>query len=352
MVTEAQIQDIDRALSKKFKSGYKGTGKEPLYQEIPRTPLECVSLNNILGGGIPQGRIIEVFGQPSHGKTTIAFNIIENFQKQHPDKIVMFIDAEHTFNGIYASQCGVDLDKLCLMGPDTAQEALDSIRTAISLTAEEEQEEGEKESKSKKVPESAFSLIVLDSVAHMVPSDEYSKDIGGGQIGSLARLMSSSLKQISSLAAKHNTTIIFLNQERACNITGYGPKTTTPGGIALHFTCSVRLDVTKTGYIEDKGDKVGLTIKVQAVKNKTATPLKQAHLELIFPTEVNGKTVAGIDVQADVINLAIEKGIVKKGGAWFSYGQEKHQGLVNFKSALNENPDLYNDIYSQLVEGD
>lgn len=211
MNNESQLALIDKEFKKKYGGNYRGLGSEEVYEPIPRVPIICPSLNKILGDGMPIGRIIEVFGQPSHGKTTLAYHIIKSFQKHCPERLALFIDAEHSFAPDYAEKCGVDMDKFCILSPDNAQEALDGIRSGLSLI--NENSDAEK-------PESVFSIIVLDSVAGLVPSDEYTKDVGGGMIGALARLMSSVVKQLIALADKYNTTIIFLNQERSCNMTG------------------------------------------------------------------------------------------------------------------------------------
>lgn len=332
----SNLKEFDKILNKKFGSQYTGFGEKDSFEKVSRVPLDCISLNNILGGGIPEGRVIEIFGRNSAGKSSLANHIVASFQKQ--GKYCMWVDAEACFDAEYTANCNVNLDSLCKVNPNSAEEALEAIRTGLNL----------EDSDGKPV----LSLIVLDSVAALTPRVDFDekKEIGTTQIGSLARLLSTSLKQIVTLAAKTKATIILLNQERAANLTGYGPKTTTTGGSAIGYYSSIRLDLNRVGWLEEDKEKVGQIVNVETVKNKTFTPYKSADVHLIFPVKRGNKIVAGVDTLSDVVNIAIDNDIIKKTGSWFTWGEDKFQGLNKVYSMFIEDKDKYDILYKQVKE--
>lgn len=332
-------KEFDKVFTKNFGDKYTGFGKADAFEKVQRVALDCISLNNMLGGGLPRGRIIEVFGQNSAGKSALCTHFVASFQKQ--DKLCMWVDAEHAMDPEFMEYCGVNLAKLCKIAPDTAEEALEAIRTGLKM----EDEEGN----------AVLDLIVLDSVAALVPSEEYTKDFGGGTVAHLARLMSQSLKQIATLAGQKGVTVVLINQERATNLMGYGKKSDTAGGNAIKYYTSVRLDLSRTGYLEDsKKKKVGQTVIVESIKNKTARPLQTATIELKFPRRVNGKVIAGVDVFKDVINIAIDNDIITRTGAWFQVpGHDKKlNGLLKVEEFYLSNTEEYNKLYTLVKELD
>lgn len=315
---------LDKELKKKFGDSYIGVTEKKQLEKINYIPVECLSINRMLGGGLPEGRIIEVFGPASVGKSNFAMHVVASFQKQ--GKVCFWLDAERAWSDEYALMCGVDIDTLAKFEPDTGNDCLEAVRIAAAS--------------------GQISLIVVDSIAALVPKDEYDKEVGQTMIGSLARLLSSVLKQIAVLADKHNCTVLLLNQERASNIGGYGPKSSTSGGSALGYYTSVRIDINRTGYIENSaGDKLGIAIKAQTVKNKTFTPFKTAEYNILFPHTENDSIVAGIDIIGNILQLAIDLDIIIKSGSWLTYKDYKCQGLEKFRLRLIEDDTLYDEIY-------
>jgi recombination protein RecA len=329
-------KEFDKVLNKKFGTLYTGFGQKDNFEPVQRVPLDCVSLNSVLGGGLPVGRVVEIYGANSVGKSALSSHIIASYQKQ--DKFCMLVDVEHAFDPEFASYCGVDLDKLCMFAPNSAEEALDAMRTSMKL-------------KDKETGEPILSLVILDSVAALTPAAEFEdkKEIGSTQIGSLARLMSNALKQLVAIAAENKITIILINQERATNIGGYGPKSTTAGGNAVKYYCSIRLDLNRTGWLEEGKQKVGQIINIETTKNKTATPFKSTDINLLFPTNRKGKTIAGVDVFADIINLALSNDIIEQAGAWYKWGEEKFQGFAKVMDYFMENDDKYQEVREQVL---
>lgn len=332
----SNLKEFDKILTKKFGTQYTGFGEKDSFESVSRVPLECISLNNILGGGVPEGRIIEIFGRNSAGKSSLANHIVASYQKQ--GKYCMWVDAEACFDPEYTFYCNVNLDSLCKVSPSSAEEALEAIRTGLNL----------RDSNGDPV----LSLIILDSVAALTPRNDFDekKEIGSTQMGSLARLMSTSLKQIVTLAAESKATIILLNQERAANLTGYGPKTTTTGGNAIGYYSSIRLDLNRVGWLEEDKQKVGQIVAVETVKNKTFAPYKKAEIHLVFPTKRDKTIVAGVDTLSDVVNIAIDNDIISKAGAWFKWGEEKFQGLKKVYNTFIEDEDKYAILYEQVQE--
>jgi recombination protein RecA len=240
----------------------------------------------------------------------------------------MWIDLEACFTESYAKSCGVDIDKLIVIRPDNMNEALEAIRVGSSS--------------------GLISFIAIDSVAAMVPKDEFDKDVGGGMIGTRARLMSSTLPQIVKHCSDTGCIAFFINQERACNITGMGPKSTTAGGSALPYYSSVRLDMNRVGWLEGKsGEKIGFQVSVASIKNKTYIPFKKALLTIMYPSDT---TEGGIDLIADVVTNSIEMGVVKRSGSWLYYNGESIQGEPKFKQMLRESPELLVEIRHKVME--
>ena len=325
-VDDGKYLALDKEFTKKFGDQYYGYRDKKVFESVSRVSTDCISLDRVLGGGLPEGRIIEIFGNPSSSKTTICNYIVASYQKQ--GKSCFWIDAERAFDPDYARACGIDIDTLGMLKPMTANDALECVRMACMS--------------------GVIDLVILDSTAALVPQDEYEKDAGSGMIGSIARLMSQMLKQVANLADEKKCTVIFINQIRASNLTGYGPKTTTTGGNALEFYSSIRLQINRSGYIEEKGEKIGIEVNVQTVKNKTFTPFKNATINVYFPYEVDGNIVAGVDKVGDILDNAISMDIVEKAGAWLSFNGEKVQGKEKMRSLLLTNGALLSEMDKQV----
>ena len=280
-----------------------------------------INLNHKLGiGGIPKGRIIEIFGPESSGKTTLALSIIANAQKEGGN--VAFIDAEHALDINYAKNIGVNIDNLYVSQPDYGEQALDIVETIARS--------------------GAMDVIVIDSVAALTPKVEIEKNMGDSQIGIQARLMSQALRKLTSVVSKTNTTLVFINQIRMkIGTMGYGSPETTTGGNALKFYASVRIEIKRIGSIK-QGDKIiGNNVKAKVVKNKVAPPFGIAEFEIMFGE--------GIDKYGEVIDLGVKFDIIDKNGAWFSYkGEKLGQGKEKAKEFLKSNPELFNEIFSQI----
>lgn len=252
----------------------------------------------------------------------------------------LWADVEHAIDPDYMAYCGVDLNKLCTFAPNSAEEALEAIRTSMKL----EDENGKP----------VLSLIILDSIASLVPSGdlEEKKEIGTTMVGSLARLMSNSLKQLITIAAEKEITLVCLNQERGQNLLGYGPKTGTAGGKAVQYYASIRLDLNRVNWIEEAKEKVGQVISIQTVKNKTHTPFKKAEIPFIFPIQRGDKIIAGVDVFADTVNIALDKGVIEQHGAWFlmPHKEKKVPGLQKVYDYYLENTEHFNELKLQVLE--
>lgn len=299
-----------------------------LNQETMATDIEIIKtgsvlLNMALGvGGIPRGRVVEIYGPEASGKTTIALHIIAEAQKK--GGIAAFIDAEHALDPTYAGKIGVQVDKLLISQPSTAEEALDIVDTLVRS--------------------GAVDTVVLDSVAALVPRAELEGTIGEQIIGLQARLMSQALRKLTGFISKTRTVAIFVNQLRETIGNIYGPSETTPGGRALKFYASVRIDVRKRDFIRIVDNEiVGTKTRVKVVKNKVASPFKEVEIELIYGE--------GISKEGEILTLGENTGLVKRAGSWFSFNDNRlGQGRENTRSFLKENPDIASQILIAALE--
>ena len=296
-------------------------GEQPM-EEIDVIPTGCLSLDHALGiGGVPRGRIIEIYGPESSGKTTVSLHIIAQAQKL--GGTAAFIDAEHALDPVYAGKLGVDLDELYVSQPDNGEQALDICETLVKS--------------------GAFDIVVIDSVAALTPKAEIEGEMGDSFIGLQARLMSQALRKLAGITNKSKSCVLFINQLREKVGVMFGSPETTTGGKALKFYASIRLDVRKVDSIKDGSDFVGNRTRVKVVKNKLAPPFKQAEYDIIY-----GK---GISNEGCVIDLAVEYGIIQKSGSWFSYKEDKiGQGKENVKAFLERNPELCEEIENLVKE--
>ena len=285
-------------------------------------PTGSIALNAALGvGGYPKGRIIEIYGPESSGKTTLALHAMAEAQKQ--DGIAAFIDAEHAFDRFYAEKLGVDVDNLWISQPDNGEQALEIADQLIRS--------------------SAIDIIVIDSVAALTPKKEIEGDMGDSAVGLHARLMSQALRKLTSTIAKTKTTCIFINQLREKIGVMFGNPETTTGGNALKFYASVRLDIRKTSSVKDGDEIVGNQVKVKVVKNKVAPPFRKAEFEITFGE--------GISKVGELIDLGVEFDIIKKSGSWFSYGDTRlAQGRDATKKLLADNAELCEEIEAKIMQ--
>ncbi|MFN3814352.1 MAG: recombinase RecA, partial [Aquificaceae bacterium] len=285
-------------------------------------PTGSLSLDIATGiGGIPRGRIIEVFGPESSGKTTLALHIIASVQGM--GGVAVFIDAEHALDPKYAERIGVDTEHLLISQPDYGEQALEIAESLITSNA--------------------VDLIVIDSVAALVPKDELEGEMGESHVGKQARLMSQALRKLKGMAHKTNTAILFINQLREKIGILFGNPETTPGGRALKFFADMRLDVRRVGDVKDSSDKVGNRVRVKVVKNKLAAPFQEAEFDVIYGE--------GICKLCDLIDLAAEMKVINRSGSWFSYGDLKlGQGRDQTKKFLLENPQIAQEIESKVRE--
>jgi len=280
----------------------------------------CLSLDAALGvGGVPKGRIIEIFGPESSGKTTLTLHVVAEAQKA--GGYAAFIDAEHAMDPEYAKNLGVNLDELLVSQPDSGEQSLEITETLVRS--------------------GALDVIVIDSVAALVPRAELEGEMGDSHMGLQARLMSQALRKLTGTVNKSNTTVIFVNQIREKIGVMFGNPETTPGGRALKFYSSVRMDIRRITSLKDGTNMVGNRTRVKVVKNKVAPPFKMTEFDIMY-----GK---GISKEGDIIDLAIQGEIVEKMGAWFSYGDMKiGQGKENSKKYLLDNPDIYKEIIEKV----
>ncbi len=289
---------------------------------VEAIPTGALSLDIALGiGGIPRGRIIEVFGPESSGKTTLALHMIAEAQKMGGE--AAFIDAEHALDPVYAKHLGVDIDNLIVSQPDTGEQALE-IAEAL-------------------VRSGALDIIVVDSVAALVPKAEIDGDMGDAHVGLQARLMSQALRKLAGVINKSKCVIVFINQLREKVGVMFGNPETTPGGRALKFYASVRLDIRRVESIKQDGDVVGNRTRVKVVKNKVAPPFREAEFDIIY-----GK---GISKEGNLLDIAVNLNIIEKSGSWFSYNGERiGQGRENVKAYLQENPEIANELEEKIRE--
>ena len=287
---------------------------------VETVPTGSLSLDLALGvGGVPKGRIIEIYGPESSGKTTVALHMIAEVQKR--GGIAGFIDAEHALDPVYAKNIGVDIDELYISQPDSGDQALEITETMVRS--------------------GAIDIIVVDSVAALVPKQEIEGDMGDTHVGLQARLMSQALRKLTPVISKSNCVVIFINQLREKVGVMFGNPETTTGGRALKFYASVRLDVRRTETLKQGGEMVGNHVKVKVVKNKVAPPFKQAEFDIMFGT--------GISREGEILDLASECNVVNKSGAWYSYNGERiGQGRENVKIFLKDHPEICEEIEKQV----
>ncbi|HEX8262649.1 MAG TPA: recombinase RecA [Allosphingosinicella sp.] len=305
---EAALAQIDRAFGKG--SAMKLGSREAV--EIETISTGSLGLDIALGiGGLPRGRVIEVYGPESSGKTTLALHVIAEAQKN--GGTAAFVDAEHALDPVYARKLGVDVDELIVSQPDTGEQALEITDTLVRSNA--------------------IDVLVVDSVAALVPRAEIEGEMGDSHVGLQARLMSQSLRKLTGSISKSKCLVIFINQLRMKIGVMYGNPETTTGGNALKFYASVRLDIRRTGQIKDRDDIVGNTTRVKVVKNKVAPPFKQVEFDIMYGE--------GISKVGEILDLGVKAGLVEKSGAWFSYDSIRiGQGRENAKNYLRENPDV------------
>ncbi len=323
MISEERKKALDIAMAQIEKNFGKGAVMklgEVGDVTIDTIPSGALSLDIALGiGGFPRGRIVEIFGPESSGKTTVALHAIAEAQKQ--GGIAAFIDAEHALDPVYARNLGVDVDNLIVAQPDTGEQALEIAEQLVRS--------------------GAVDIITIDSVAALVPKAEIDGEMGDSHVGLQARLMSQALRKLTGVLNKSNTVAIFINQLREKVGIMFGNPETTPGGRALKFYASVRLDVRKQEAIKINGEVVGTRTKVKVVKNKVAPPFREAVFDIVY-----GK---GISNEGCVLDLATDMNIVDKSGAWFAYnGQKIGQGRENAKAFLTQNPDIMKEIEGKV----
>ena len=322
---QQKMKALQAAMAKIEKDFGKGSimkmGDEHV-ENVEVIPTGSIGLNAALGvGGYPKGRIIEIYGPESSGKTTLAIHAIAECQKA--GGIAAFIDAEHAFDRFYAEKLGVDVDNLYISQPDNGEQALEIADQLIRS--------------------SAVDILVVDSVAALTPKKEIEGDMGDSAVGLHARLMSQALRKLTGTIAKTKTTCIFINQLREKIGVMFGNPETTTGGNALKFYASVRLDIRKVTAIKDGDDIVGNQVRVKVVKNKVAPPFRKAEFEITF-----GEGVSRI---GEIVDLGVEHEIIKKSGSWFSYGDTKlGQGREAVKEMLKDNPELCDELEAQIME--
>ena len=316
MKQEEKLKALDAALVKIEKDYGKGAvmklGEYQADRTIEVTPTGSISLDIALGvGGIPKGRIIEVYGPESSGKTTVALHMVAEVQKR--GGIAGFIDAEHALDPVYASNIGVDIDNLYISQPDTGEQGLEIAETMVRSDA--------------------IDIIIVDSVAALVPKAEIDGDMGDSHVGLQARLMSQALRKLTGIVSKFNCSVIFINQLREKVGVMFGNPETTTGGRALKFYSSIRLDVRRIETLKQGGEMIGNRTRIKVVKNKVAPPFKQAEFDIMFGQ--------GISKFGDLLDLAAGADIIHKSGTWYAYQNEKiGQGRENAKNYLEEHPDI------------
>ena len=322
---EGKLKALQAAMSKIEKDFGKGSimklGDEHI-EKVEVIPTGSISLNAALGvGGYPKGRIIEIYGPESSGKTTLAIHAIAEAQKA--GGIAAFIDAEHAFDRFYAAALGVDIDNLLISQPDNGEQALEIADQLIRSAA--------------------VDIVVVDSVAALTPKKEIEGDMGDNVVGLQARLMSQALRKLTSSVSKTNTTCIFINQLREKIGVMFGNPETTTGGNALKFYASVRLDIRRVTAIKDGENVIGNQVRVKIVKNKVAPPFRKAEFEITFGE--------GISKVGEIVDLGVEYGIIQKSGSWFSYNDTRlAQGRDATKQVVKDNPELAEEIEAKIME--
>ena len=324
MINEEKKKALEAALGHIEKQYGKGSvmklGESSANMQVETVPTGSLSLDIALGvGGVPKGRIIEIYGPESSGKTTVALHMVAEVQKR--GGIAGFIDAEHALDPVYAKNIGVDIDNLYISQPDNGEQALEITETMVRS--------------------GAVDVIIVDSVAALVPKAEIDGEMGDSHVGLHARLMSQALRKLTGIISKSNCVVIFINQLREKVGVMFGNPETTTGGRALKFYASVRLDVRRIETLKVGGEVVGNRTRVKVVKNKVAPPFKEAEFDIMF-----GK---GISKEGDILDLAVLHDIINKAGAWYSYNGEKiGQGRENTKLYLANNPEVMEEIEQQV----
>lgn len=324
MTDENKKKALEAAIAKLEKDFGKGTvmklGDPAAQVQVETVPTGSLSLDLALGmGGVPKGRIVEIYGPESSGKTTVALHMIAEVQKR--GGIAGFVDAEHALDPVYAKNIGVDIDELYISQPDSGDQALEITETMVRS--------------------GAIDIIVVDSVAALVPRQEIEGDMGDSHVGLQARLMSQALRKLTPVISKSNCVVIFINQLREKVGVMFGNPETTTGGRALKFYASVRMDVRRVETLKQGGEMVGNHVRVKIVKNKIAPPFKEAEFDIMF-----GK---GISREGDIIDLAANINVVNKSGAWYAYNGEKiGQGRENAKNYLAQHPEIMDEIEAKV----
>lgn len=324
MAKEDKLKALDAAIAQIEKQYGKGSvmklGDNSANMNVETVPTGSLSLDIALGlGGLPKGRIIEVYGPESSGKTTVALHCVAEVQKR--GGIAGFIDAEHALDPVYARNIGVDIDNLYISQPDCGEQALEITETMVRS--------------------GAVDIVVVDSVAALVPKAEIDGDMGDSHVGLQARLMSQALRKLTAVISKSNCIVIFINQLREKVGVMFGNPETTTGGRALKFYSSVRLDVRRTESLKQGGEIVGNHVRVKVVKNKIAPPFREAEFDIMFGQ--------GISREGDVLDLAVNAGIVNKSGAWYAYeGDKIGQGRENAKTYIHENPAFFDMLEAKV----
>ena len=324
MISEEKQKALEAALGNIEKQFGKGSvmklGDSSSHMQVEAVPTGCLSLDIALGvGGVPKGRIVEIYGPESSGKTTVALHMVAEVQKR--GGIAGFIDAEHALDPVYAKSIGVDIDNLYISQPDNGEQALEITETMVRS--------------------GAVDIVVVDSVAALVPKAEIDGDMGDSHVGLQARLMSQALRKLTAVISKSNCIVIFINQLREKVGVMFGNPETTTGGRALKFYSSVRLDVRRTESLKQGGEIVGNHVRVKVVKNKIAPPFREAEFDIMFGQ--------GISREGDVLDLAVNAGIVNKSGAWYAYeGDKIGQGRENAKTYIHENPAFFDMLEAKV----
>ncbi len=323
MTGETKGKAIDAALANIEKKFGKGSimrlGERP-HEEVGSISTNCLSLDAAIGvGGMPRGRIVEIYGPESSGKTTLALQVVAQAQKM--GGVAAYIDAEHAMDPEYAEKLGVDIDDMLISQPDSGEQALDIAETLVRSAS--------------------VDVIVIDSVAALVPRAEIDGDMGDSHMGLQARLMSQALRKMTSIISNSNTCFIFINQLRDKIGVMFGSPETTTGGKALKFYASVRIDIRRIGAIKEGDKMVGNRTRVKVVKNKVAPPFRETEFDIMYGE--------GISREGDLLDLAVNHNVVEKSGAWFSYsGERLGQGRENSKNTLKENPELLERIEHEV----
>ncbi|MCI6029101.1 MAG: recombinase RecA [Clostridiales bacterium] len=314
---EAALAQIEKQFGK---GAIMKLGDSALKDGISVIPTGCLELDYALGvGGVPRGRIIEIYGPESSGKTTVALHIVAESQKR--GGTAAFIDAEHALDPVYARNLGVNVDELFVSQPDTGEQALEITETLVRS--------------------GAVDIVVVDSVAALVPKAEIEGDMGDSHVGLQARLMSQALRKLAGVIGKTNTVVIFINQLREKVGVMYGNPETTTGGRALKYYASIRLDVRKVDSIKNGSDVIGNRTRIKVVKNKVAPPFKTAEFDIVYGE--------GISKEGSLLDIAVDKKVIQKAGAWFSYGDMRiAQGRDNARTFLKENPELCAEIEAKV----